>query len=167
MELWKKKIAILYISTCDLPRKLVGFPGLVQSQERRRSWNSICPTEERFSGWRPGAMEGATVCWEVSAQDQTVNLCACQRISLSGEIPPVFMVLFVVSKCFKVSTKAFMRSSGDITCCLAISVENQRAAVRIWEFLFSSLHLKRYIKVTALRKTFLYLGLYQEKCQAQ
>lgn len=96
-----------------------------------------------------------------------MNLCACQRISLSGEIPPVFMVLFVVSKCFKVSTKAFMRPSGDITRCLAISVENQRAAVRIWEFLFSSLHLKRCVKVTALRKTFLYLGLYQEKCQEQ
>lgn len=116
----------------------------------------------RLKAW---SNEGATVCWGVSAQDQIVNLCACQRISLSGEIPPVFMVLFVVSKCFKVSTKAFMRPSGDITCCLAISVENQRAAVRIWEFLFSSLHW--YVKVTALRKTFLYLGLYQEKCQEQ
>lgn len=60
MELWTKKIAILYISTCD-PQWKPSLPGLGQSQDKRRgSLNPIYIGQERASGCRADAKGGGS-----------------------------------------------------------------------------------------------------------
>jgi len=91
------------------------FPGLGQSQERVEGpGTQYCRGEIfRLEGWRKGR------CLRVSAEYQTEILCACQRISSSAPgrndaLPHLLIAQFVVSKCFKVDSKTFMRHSRDI-----------------------------------------------------
>lgn len=75
MELWKKKIAILYISTCDLPWKPpVPWVGSVPGEARVLEPNPFC----RGEIWKLKAWSKRRCCWKYRSI-KTVIQCACRR----------------------------------------------------------------------------------------
>lgn len=142
MELWKKKIAILYISTCDLPWKpTVPQVGSVPGEQRVLEPNPSCRGEIfRLKAWSNG---GCCCLWKVS-QDRHPVCCRRHSSSCPKERCPLLAALFVVSKCFKVNTKHLWDTADILSQCfisLPVSVDKSESCCESLGVLVSSIAL--------------------------
>lgn len=144
MELWKKKIAILYISTCDLPWKPPVPPvGSVPGEERALEPNPSCRGEIfRLKAWSNGR---CCCLWKVSLEYQDSDpVCLPDKIISYPQEKSLPPCSFVVSKCFKVNTKHLWDTPGVLSqyfISLPVSVDKSESCCENMGVLVSSIAL--------------------------
>lgn len=145
MELWTKKIAILYISTCDLPWKPpVRQVGSVPGEERVLEPNPSCRGEifgaEGLEQWK--------VLPSVEGQLRVQRQWSCVPAGENHLLPTgdMFIVLFVVSKRFKVNTRHLWDTPEVLSqyfISLPVSVDKSESCCENMGVLVSSIALRK------------------------